>query len=531
MGVFFMTLVIFFLVPRIGAGFFQKNRIDLIKTSGFSERVDLGMIGKVKLDPTVVMRVEFPDQKGPIAERLRLYFRGAAYDTYDGRAWSNLHPLRRMLDRTPDGAFQVPPDTKPMNAAGPRIRQDILIEALDTTVLFGVSVVDSIKGPFPVPQVDRLGGLSLPYAPSSRFQYTVVSTIAQPADQDRTAVALDYPRSVTEAYLQVPAISRRVSALAQEVTRASRTSYERVQAIERHLQQNYQYSLDVGTAVPTNPVEEFLFTRKTGFCEHYATAMVVLLRSLGIPARLVTGFLPGEWNDFGNYYSVRQQDAHAWVEVYFPRSGWLTFDPTPSVAVAPPMLLFVATVGRFVDSVRLKWDRYVVQYSFRDQMEAVQGLREQSDKARTQAGLWLAPLLRWAGSLRTTAADIVRAYGMMVVVGAGAGAVGLVLIVALRRRRGGVGGVGGSRTDGQLAAVQVYSRMLRVLETCGLGKAPGATPLEFSRLVSREWDEAARFVGPLTDLYCRVRFGKAPLSPEELRRAQDFLMSLRAMRR
>src|SRR3989454_389608 len=95
-------------------------------------------------------------------------------------------------------------------------------------------------------------------------------------------------------------------------------------------------SLDVGTTMSADPVDDFLFTRKTGYCEHYATAMVVLLRALGIPARLVTGFLPGVWNDFGNYYTIRQQDAHAWVEVYFPLSGWVTFAPTPSVPAAVP---------------------------------------------------------------------------------------------------------------------------------------------------------------------------------------------------
>lgn len=532
-GVFFMTLVIFFLVPRIGAGFFQKSRIDLIKTSGFSERVDLGMIGKVKLDPTVVMRVEFPDHKGPVAERMRLYFRGAAYDAYDGRSWSNLHPFRRMLDRTSGGAFQVPSDARPMNAAGPGIRQEILIEALDTTVLFGVSFVESIKGQFSVPYMDRLGGLSLPYTPASRFQYTVISTPAQPADGDRTTDSFGYPRSITDAYLQVPEKNLRVSALAQEVTRASRTPYEKAQAIERHLKQSYRYSLDVGTSVPAHPLEEFLFIRKTGFCEHYATAMVVMLRSLGIPARLVTGFLPGEWNDFGNYYSVRQQDAHAWVEVYFPGSGWLTFDPTPSVATPPPPFFMVAKMGRFVDSIRLKWDRYVVQYSFRDQMDVVQGIREQSDRARTQAGQWLAPLLGWMGTLRTALADLIRVYGTIVIGVAGACALGIALIVAVafRRRRGGPGRIGDSRTAGQVAAVQVYSRMLRFLETRGVRKTPSATPLEFSRVVSREWGEAARFVGPLTDLYCRVRFGQAPLSPEELRMAEDFLTGLHAIRR
>src|SRR5437899_12032530 len=102
---FCLAMAIFFLIPRIGAGFFQKNRVDLMRTSGVSEKVDLGVIGAVKLDPTVVMRVELPDQKAPIPEGL--YFRGAAYDTYDGRSWANRLATRRLLGRTPDGGFMV----------------------------------------------------------------------------------------------------------------------------------------------------------------------------------------------------------------------------------------------------------------------------------------------------------------------------------------------------------------------------------------------------------------------------------------
>ena len=90
----------------------------------------------------------------------------------------------------------------------------------------------------------------------------------------------------------------------------------------------YQYTLDVGGHRSDSPLDDFLFTRKTGYCEHYATAMVILLRTLGVPARLVTGYFASEWNNFGHYYAIRQQDAHAWVEVWFPRSGWITFDPT-----------------------------------------------------------------------------------------------------------------------------------------------------------------------------------------------------------
>ena len=106
--------------------------------------------------------------------------------------------------------------------------------------------------------------------------------------------------------------------LAHRVTQEATTPFERVLAIHQHLLENYRYSLESETATLSHPLEEFLFTRKTGYCEHYATAMVVMLRTIGIPARLVTGFLATEWNEYGGYFTVRQRDAHAWVEVYFP---------------------------------------------------------------------------------------------------------------------------------------------------------------------------------------------------------------------
>src|SRR2546430_10411687 len=164
-GSFCLTMAIFFLIPRIGAGFFQRDRVDLIRTSGFSEKVDLGVIGAVKLDPTVVMRVELPDQKAPIPEGL--YFRGAAYDTYDGRSWANRLAARRLLGRTPDGGFLVPSELTLAVPESAVMRQEILIEALDTTVLFGAAFVESVKGHFGVVQMDGMRGLYLPFPPSA----------------------------------------------------------------------------------------------------------------------------------------------------------------------------------------------------------------------------------------------------------------------------------------------------------------------------------------------------------------------------
>jgi hypothetical protein len=140
----------------------------------------------------------------------------------------------------------------------------------------------------------------------------------------------------------------------------------KAEVIERYLKKNYRYSLN--TRPPddnSDPLLYFLFASKTGFCEHYATAMAMMLRTSGIPARIVTGFQGGELNEYGNYVIVRQSNAHSWVEAYVD-GRWMRFDPTPSVMVERP-----PAVALFIDMLRMEWDRYVVAFSYSDQKEIV----------------------------------------------------------------------------------------------------------------------------------------------------------------
>ncbi|MBI5776221.1 MAG: DUF3488 domain-containing protein [Nitrospirae bacterium] len=525
-GALCLTLLIFIVTPRIGAGFFEKNRGDLIRMSGFSEKVDLGMVGSVKLDNTVVMRVEFPDHKGPLTERT--YFRGASYDAYDGRSWSNTLHDRQLLARSPEGEFVVAADGLPESS--PALRQDILVEALDTSVLFGVPLVESVKGTFSTVLVDGMGDVSLPYVPATRFQYSIRSIPTRVSGDDHGQTQADYPESLRRRFLQLPAGSQRVAELARQIVQPAAPSYDMAAAVERHLKQSYQYSLDLGTSPAVNPVEDFLFVRKTGYCDHYATAMVVLLRTLGIPARLATGFAQGEWNDVGGYYTVRQRDAHAWVEVYFPNSGWVTFDPTPNVPLALPHPL-VVKAGKVLDSIRLKWDRFVIRYSFRDQVAMAQGVREQGEAVRVGVAARFVTLLRWGMELRTRIAHIGQSSGWLMAGGVIALCALAGFILSRRFRHGSwwkPRKVGGSTTQ-HMAVSKLYSRMLQLLRSRGLTKAPGMTPLEFADKIARERMEASQFVTPLTELYCRVRFGQIPLSPDDLMRAQALLANLHAM--
>lgn len=149
------------------------------------------------------------------------------------------------------------------------------------------------------------------------------------------------PKSIQVANLQLPgSLPSRVSNLAGQIISAAGADnrYNKVKAIEQYLRSHYPYSLD-NTSVPPEKVDfvdHFLFTQKSGYCNHFSTAMVVMLRTQGIPARWVKGFAPGEADsNRPDTYTVRMKDAHAWVEVYFPGAGWISFDPTPSYAIAP----------------------------------------------------------------------------------------------------------------------------------------------------------------------------------------------------
>jgi protein-glutamine gamma-glutamyltransferase len=524
-----LTIAIFFLIPRIGAGVLQKTSGEALRTTGFSDRVDLGTIGSVKQDPQIVMRVELPDQ--PVVEKDRLYLRGLAYDQYNGRSWSHSGTRRRSLSLVADGTFLARPvGSRPPGSLSMPIRQDILLETLDTAVLFAAPFAELVNGEFLTVQADAMSGLHLPFLPSSRIRYSVTSQIPQLVADEQTASVLTYPDSIRSHYLQVPMGSQQVADLAHRVIQEATTPFGQTLAIQQHLLENYHYSLEADTATLSHPLEEFLFTRKTGYCEHYATAMVVMLRTVGIPARLVTGFLATEWNEFGGYFTVRQRDAHAWVEVYFPRSGWITMDPTPTVSAA------VATsrwdsLSRLGESFQLQWDRLFVRYSAKDQLAVVHGVREGGDALREKVSRWVSSLSTPISQVLNGLMRMTRTFqpGMLGLI-TGVMVVGMALLLLNLRDRIGLWATTHLPTSHpQLAIVQLYSRMLRTLERHGVSKPSAATPGEFARLVEQEWKAAGPMVVDVTALYHQGRFSRTPLTSDELSRAAKQVGALQSL--
>jgi hypothetical protein len=528
---FALTLLIFFLLPRISVGILQKPRGEGLRTTGFSERVDLGMIGAVKEDPQIVMRVELPDQ--PADSRERFYLRGLAYDQYNGRSWSFGSRQRRSLGVVGDGVFVVRSggNRSPSELAQP-LRQDILLEALDTPVLFAAPYAESLNGEFTGVQLDSMLGLHLPYPSTSRIRYSVVSREHRILPGEQTSAVLEYAAAIRDRYLQLPKNLDRIAELARDVTRGAATPYDKAAALLQHLSSNYAYSLEAETRTSSHPIDEFLFTRKTGYCEHYATAMVLMLRSIGIPSRLVTGFLATEWNEFGNYYTVRQRDAHAWVEVYYPQSGWITMDPTPSSPLTVTPSVFVA-LQRLAESVRLHWDRVFIRYSGRDQLAIIYNLRDGSDSARDTLGQWTSAaaaasaqfVKTWVARAQTLHPSMVWMLALVLLIGI----TSLMLMLSHRWPYGRSAQRPTAKAQQQI--VQLYKKMLALSAQRGIPITPSTTPTEVARLVGERWIAAETIVFRMTALYCRARFSVRSPSSEELIQADEDIGILRRLAR
>lgn len=520
LSAFIITVFIFFIIPRFGIGFMQKKGDDRLRTSGFAERIDLGDIGPIKLDNTMIMRVRIPDYNNSLKDRI--YWRGVTFDFYDGRSWTNKLTKRFSPEINERGEFAIREDS---SEGG--LYQEIILEPLDTTVIFGASHMIRLSGKLPSIKEDMMGSVYIPYASFSRLQYSAYSKIDLISGEDRDLESASYPVFINKFYLQLPDGSEEIGNLARSVSSDSKTITGKINAIERYLETNYRYTLDVKPHGEKTPIEDFLFVQKAGYCEYYATAMVVMLRGIGIPARLVTGFLQGEWNDIGGHFTVRQKDAHSWVEVYLPRSGWVTFDPTPAILMEDQRSA-LSLLSKFIDTVRLRWDRYIINYSLKDQIEAISKTREEIRSIEGDLQVIYESVKRHTLNIKDSITDISRISvrtAMLMSVSFLLLAISVYLYIRKGYRPFRLFPGTGAAKNSQIA--ELYKKMLKHLETRGVIKEKNKTPLEFAISLRTQKEETSREVFELTETYNRVRFGQQPLSREEINRISEILQKIK----
>ena len=314
---------------------------------GFGSNVDLRARGH--LSDAVVMRVRSPQAA---------LWRGQAYDAYDGTTWTASDTGTVNVGQDFEQSFQIP--SGPSDVPTRRIVTTFYVQANQPNIVFAAYVPEQVYFPAAVLTVDRYDSIHSPILLDPGLIYSVVSTVPITTPSILGASPATWSKAETNQYTQLPAdFPERDVALAKRITASAPTTYGKVMAVQDWLHRNTRYNLDIPRDPPgVDAVDEFLFVRQEGFCEHIASAMAVLLRAVGVPTRLVTGFGPGERNPFTGYYDVRQSDAHAWVEVLYRGVGWVQYDPTFGVPPAAPGLggRFIApevirAIGRFIAQV------------------------------------------------------------------------------------------------------------------------------------------------------------------------------------
>lgn len=508
--IFILALPLFLIAPRSGAAAITRSGGGPSHFIGFSENVALGEIGELKQDDAVVMRVRIDENQPAVGLR----WRGVALDEFTGRAWRKSLEARRSTRNvlSERGFFQL--GTTP--AINRLTTQTFLVEPLESAVLFAAHRSIAIQGNLPFVRMDGDGSLQSHRHEFERIIYKAISDRNEPpADQLRRDMDR-YPAGF-ERYLQLPStLDLRVSSLANAIliNSRARNRYDAAKAIEAELQTKFGYSLQM-KATGADPLGDFLFNVKAGHCEYFSTAMAVMLRTRGVAARVVNGFLPGEYNDTAGAYTVRQSDAHSWVEVYFPESGaWVTFDPTPAAGrIEPTRTGLAASLHKFAEALELIWFQYVVGYDQQEQRTLATTLYHQ-----------LFNFGRFVSSVLALVRNAVPNNALSITVTA----VGFILLLTallflMRMKRFGF------RRAFQLApavsvpdesAVVFYERLTTILAERGWRRETGLTPLEFARNVG------LREAMIVTDVYNRVRFGKQRLSNAESHDLDAMLVSL-----
>lgn len=352
----------FALMPRLRTPYILGRGINPARPSyatGFRDEVDLDVVGNIRQNDAVAMRLKPEDATLPAPTLLR----GTTYDRFEGNSWRRSRPHLEPLRPSATNLYRL----SDVTSAG-KIR--VWLEPIESSSL--ILPVEAVSVELSERLYTDVGGgvlLSRPRQGLLEYRVGVASSVVYRADAPDT----DAP---DEGALDPSGITTRIRELGTRVA-AGFPPPIAAQRIEQYLAQNYEYTLDFVGREAGNPIEDFLFRYRSGHCEYFATAMILMLRSVGIPARLVTGFMGAEFNPLEDYYIVRQNNAHAWVEAYLPTSGWTSFDPTPPAGrPASPTPSFATVMRQAWDYLEFRWDRYVMSYGFFDQIGLLLRMRD-----------------------------------------------------------------------------------------------------------------------------------------------------------
>lgn len=489
-----VTILLFLLFPRISGPLWSLPEDAYAGTSGLSDQMSPGSIARLVRSNEVAFRVDFSASAPPVE---LMYWRGLVFDRYDGHTWSSgSTSLERAL---------------PTHAVDRTVNYQVTLEATHHPWLLSLDHPLSTPAGATLTQ-DYVVGLRQPVR--ERIRYTMRSRVSptqileQPLTERQRRRALEFPDDSDP----------RTQALGRELAQQYRSNPQQIvdAVLRRFHQQAYVYTLQPPRLRTEDSIDEFLFETRSGFCEHYAGAFVALMRAAGIPSRVVAGYQGAEYNAAGDYWIVRQSDAHAWAEVWLHGVGWWRVDPTAAIApervesgieaALPDQVSrfgfgrsdssILREVGLLWDSMNNSWNQWVLGYGAEQQLAFLQQLGFNKprwfDRALITAGAVTGALLLLAGTM------------------------------ALR-----------NRPPRAPPAVRAYQTFCDKLARIGLGRSPFETPHDYACRVSALHPELQADVEGITRLYTRIRYQDdgSPEAVAALKRQIELFSPARAKRR
>ncbi len=458
-----IMLALFFLFPRIPGPLWGLPQDTNQGMSGLSDSMEPGNISDLTLSGQIAFRVEFEGNPPPAS---KLYWRGPVLWHYDGRSWTQASP---GLDIPNESLSIRGPATQYSITMEPSNRRPLLLLDMPVELPPESTITRDFQALSKQPIRTRIR-----YQASSYLDYTLGADINQ-----RTL----------ELNLQIPDLENpRTRVLAQQWLDQGKSPENIIQAaLSMFREQEFIYTLRP-PILGAEPIDDFLFNTRRGFCEHYASSFVYLMRAAGVPARVVTGYQGGEINPVGNYLIVRQSDAHAWAEVWLAGKGWVRIDPTGAVspyriesgiemAIPNSNLLPLLARNNYpllkklylnLDAIDNAWNHWVLEYNQKRQMELLSHL------AGTK--------LSWE----------YLALAMMVTVGI----IGLALTYFILRENP-------SKTD---PLQRIYFTFLRKIKRKGIIRHPHEGPVDFSKRAIRQLPNKASEISLITKIYTELRY-------------------------
>ncbi|CAN5116542.1 DUF3488 and transglutaminase-like domain-containing protein [soil metagenome] len=525
---------LFFVLPRVGGAGLGSNSNGLSGITGFSDSVRLGAIGRLKQSDEIVMRARLDKMDERNLRNLR--WRGVALDTFDNKIWrkSKISNSDLVIKIDKDFyRFGYSPTEEDITV------QTVYLEPIETPVLITLARPVAIQGNLQNVVKDSEDAVSFIRNSNSfdRLSYKVFSDRSLPEIKTLKTDNRNYlPED--RRYLQLPdEMDERISQLAAQITENSNNRYDKAKAVEKYLQTQFGYSLEM-KAGGDEPLADFLFNIREGHCEYFATAMAIMLRTQGIATRIVNGFQQGEYNETADVFVIKQKDAHSWVEVYFPKEdAWIPFDPTPFAGQSnggESNNGIIGSFNKYLEALETFWIQYFVSYDNQEQRSLMRSFKTSFSDYQSKTSAWLTEMqycladwwkeVRGDKGLQSSAKAVAYGIGYLL-----AAILGIIFIVWLYRKIVKLAIwqkiLAWLKYKNERTIVEFYERMQKVLASKGFTRQSHQTPLEFA--FALDMPEAVK----ITEKYNCVRFGEKNLSKDEAQEIENWLKKLETDKR